>query len=144
MKHLLTGDKFINQRGEECLLVFATKEFVRLQVISSPPRLQVYPLNEFVSLVDRMLMFKLKREPLNRENIPRHLGEFQLALVGKRPIDMIMEKKTFYEYQIMKEEYEIFKIYAIAMMKKVHKCNRKIAEENFDWFYKRFGLKIKY
>lgn len=141
---LLTGDRFINQRGEECLLVYSNKEFVRLQVLSSPPYLQVYPLDEFISLVERSLMFKLRRKILNRENLSTHLSEFQLALAGKKPIDMIMENKKFYDYQIMKEEYEVFKVYAIAMMKKVYKCNRKIAEENFDWFYKRFGMKIKY
>lgn len=141
---LLTGDRFINQRGEECLLVYVNKEVVRLQVISSSPHLQVHPLEEFISLVEGFMIFKLKRESLNRENLPKHLGEFQLNLVGKRSIDMIMENKKFYDYEISKEEYEVFKIYAIAMMKKVYKCNRKIAEENFNWFYKRFGLKIKY
>lgn len=141
---LLTGDRFINQRGEECLLVFANKEMVRLQVISSPSYLQVYPFEEFVSLIKRLLILKLKRQPLTRENLPRHLGEFQLAVIGKRPIDMIMENKTFHDYEIKTEEYEIFRVYAIAMMKKVYKCNRKTAEENFDWFYKRFGLKIKH
>lgn len=140
---LLTGDRFINQRGEECLLVYANKEFVRLQVISSPSSLQVYPLEEFISLVNRLLMFKLKRQSLNRENLPRHLGEFQLALAGKKPIDMIMEGSTFIDYSISKEEYDIFKIYSIAMMKRVYKCNRKVAEENFYWFYHRFGLTIK-
>lgn len=141
--NLLTGDNFINQKGEECLLVYANKELVRLQVLSSPSYLQVYPRDEFVSLIDRLLIIKLKRKPLTRENLPRHLGEFQLALAGKRPIDMIIEGKQFDDYEIKKEEYEIFRVYAIAMMKKVHKCNRKIAEENFYFFYHRFGLRIK-
>lgn len=137
------GDKFIVQ-GHEALLVYKNKDIVRLHIFSYPSSIKIYQVDDFISLVRRFIILKTKREILKRENLPSHLLRFQFAIIGKSTADMVIENKKVYDYQLPFAAYNSFRAYGIAMMKRVYKCNRKIAEENFDWFYKRFGMKIKY
>lgn len=139
---ILLGDKFL-VGGYEALLVFKYKNFIMLHIRSFPPQTITYQLEEFVSLIDRFLIIKIKRDALKRENIASHLLDFQFAIIGKSSTDMVIEDKKVIDYEIPRVAYNAYRSYAIAMLKKVHKCNRKTAENNFEWFYERFGMKIK-
>jgi hypothetical protein len=41
------------------------------------------------------------------------------------------------------EQHNQFKAYAIPLIKKVFKCNKKRAESTFQWLNLQFGLRIK-
>lgn len=141
MKFLI-GDKFL-VGGYEALLIFKNKDIVKLHISSYPPSVKTYQIEEFIFMVGRLLVIKIKRDVLKRENIASHLLDFQFAIIGKSSTDMVIEDKKAIDYEIPRIAYNAYRSYAIAMLKKVHKCNRKTAENNFEWFYERFGMKIK-
>jgi hypothetical protein len=41
------------------------------------------------------------------------------------------------------EQADEFRRYAIPLIKKVFKCNRRKAEATFGWFWLEFGLRVK-
>lgn len=78
----------------------------------------------------------------NRENIAMHLVEYQMHMIGKTYEDAESTPQWFREYTMTQEQFLEFKKYAVALLKKVYKCNKKIAESNFDWWNLNWGLRI--
>lgn len=78
----------------------------------------------------------------NRENIAMHLVERQMHVIGLTYEDAESTTEWFEEYTMTQEQYLEFKKYAVALMKKVFKCNKRIAEANFDWWNLNWGLRI--
>ncbi len=80
---------------------------------------------------------------INRNNILSHLVEKQFNIIGLTTLDALFNKNFKEEWSILPAEYEKFKKYSVALLKKVHKCNTNKAKENFEWFWSKFGLKIR-
>ena len=80
---------------------------------------------------------------INRTNIATHLIEYQLNMVGKTMADALKDDMWFFNWTITEEQHKEFKAYALALIKKVFKCNRAIAQDTFAWFDVKFGLRIK-
>jgi hypothetical protein len=80
---------------------------------------------------------------VNRENISKHLIEYQLAMVGKSMMDTLDDDKWYFNITMTQEQHEEFKRYAIPLLKKIFKFNKAKAEQTFDWFDLQFGLRIK-
>lgn len=80
---------------------------------------------------------------INRENITKHLIEYQLNMVGKKLEDTLDDDLWYFNNTMTPEQHEEFKSYAISLLKKVFKFNKKKAESTFGWFNLQFGLRIK-
>lgn len=80
---------------------------------------------------------------INRSNIAEHLIEYQLAIVGKTMADALKDDMWFFNWTMTQDEHDHFKAYAIPLIKKVFKCNKKRAESTFAWLDLQFGLRIK-
>ena len=80
---------------------------------------------------------------ITRENISRHLIEYQLAMVGKSMMDTLDDDKWYFNITMTTEQFTEFKKYSIKLIKKVFKCNTTRAKSTFDWFNLAFGLRIK-
>jgi len=80
---------------------------------------------------------------ITRENISRHLIEYQLAMVGKSMMDTLDDDKWYFNITMTTEQFEEFKKYSIKLIKKIFKCNTSRALSTFDWFNLAFGLRIK-
>lgn len=80
---------------------------------------------------------------ITRQNISSHLFDYQLSLVKKTTSQIIDDDKWRFNWTITNKEYRKFRGYAIPLLRKTYKCNKKKAEENFDWFFQQFGLRIK-
>lgn len=80
---------------------------------------------------------------INRSNVAEHLIEYQLAIVGKTMADALKDDMWFFNWTMTQDEHNQFKAYAIPLIKKVFKCNRKRAESTFAWLDLEFGLRIK-
>jgi uroporphyrinogen-III decarboxylase len=79
---------------------------------------------------------------INRTTITDHLIEYQLNMVGKT-INEIKEDELWYNNNTMTEEqFGKFEDYAIPLLKKIFKFNKRKAESTFSWFNLQFGLKI--
>lgn len=80
---------------------------------------------------------------INRLNVADHLVEYQLNMVGKTMADALKDDMWFFNWTMTTDQYQEFKAYAIPLLKKVFKFNKKKAEETFGWFNLQFGLRIK-
>ena len=80
---------------------------------------------------------------ITRENIERHLLEYQLSLVGKTIMDTLDDDQWYFNITITREKFTEFEKYAIKLIKKVFKCNTSRAKKTFDWFNLNLGLRIK-
>lgn len=80
---------------------------------------------------------------ITRENIERHLLEYQLSLVGKTMMDTLDDDQWYFNITITREKFTEFEKYAIKLIKKVFKCNTSRAKKTFDWFNLNLGLRIK-
>jgi hypothetical protein len=79
---------------------------------------------------------------INRTNVGDHLVEYQLAMVGKTIAEAYKTDKWYSEWTMTEEQQDQLKDYAIPLIKKVFKCNKKRAESIFGWFLLQFGLRI--
>ena len=79
---------------------------------------------------------------INRLNISDELIKYQFNMIGKTFQEAMNNPKWIVEWSITQLQHDEFKAYAIPLMKKVFKCNKTRAENNFLWFCEQFGLKI--
>lgn len=79
---------------------------------------------------------------INRTNIADHLVDYQLSMVGKTVAEAIRTESWYSKWTMTTQQHEEFKAYAIPLIKKVFKCNKKRAEGIFGWFDLQFGLRI--
>ena len=80
---------------------------------------------------------------VNRENVADHLVDYQLGIIGKSMQEAYMTKEWYSKWTMTTDQHEVFKAYALPLIKKVFKCNKSKAENTFDWFDLQFGLRIK-
>ncbi len=80
---------------------------------------------------------------VNRDNITKHLVEYQLGMVGKTMLDTLDDDKWYFNITMTQEQHEEFKRYAIPLLKKIFKFNKTKADATFNWFNLAYGLRIK-
>lgn len=79
---------------------------------------------------------------INRLNIADELIKNQFNMIGKTFQDAVHNPEWIHEWSMTQAQYDEFKTNAVALIKKVFKCNKTKAEQNFSWFSLQFGLKI--
>ena len=84
-----------------------------------------------------------KKNKITRENIARHLIEYELEMVGKTMMDTLDDDEWYFNNTMTSEQFEEFKSYAIPLLQKVFKFNKRKAIVNFEWFNFAYGLRIK-
>lgn len=81
-------------------------------------------------------------EKLTRENLAEHLIKYELEMVGKTWEDALADEQWYFNFTMTPEQFDEFMAYAIPLVKKVYRCNKKNAQKTMDWFNLQFGLKI--
>lgn len=82
-------------------------------------------------------------EKITRDNIMKHLIEYELNIVGKSLIDTLDDDKWYFNITMTREQHIEFKIYAVKLIRKIFRCNKLKGEKTFEWFDEQFGLRIK-
>jgi hypothetical protein len=80
---------------------------------------------------------------ITRDNITKHLVEYQLQMVGKTLLHTLDDDNWYFNITMTQTEYEEFRKYAVKLIRKTFRCNRVKGEKTFDWFNLQFGLRIK-
>ena len=88
-------------------------------------------------------IWEIMLETINRTNIGSHLFDYQLELIGKKRVDTLDVDNWRFDWTLTRSQYDIYRDYTIKLCKKTFKCNRQKAVDNFEWWYKEFGLRIK-
>lgn len=139
---LAKGDRFKNYIGELCFISYMRGDIIKLTYIDEDPYVEVWDKQEFIDEVEGNRFFPQPKLVINRTNVSTHLVEYQLNMIGKTMEET--EKDKWYSTNTMtSKQHELFKSYAIPLLKKVFKFNKKKAEETFNWFDMQFGLRIK-
>lgn len=137
------GDKFKDYIGTPCFISYIKGDIIKLSFIEDRPHVEVWDKKEFAEQVKLSRFFPLPKEPINRTNITTHLIEYQLNMVGKT-IEQARELEDWYhQWTMTTTQFELFKAYAIPLLRKVFKFNKRNAEETFSWFNLQYGLRLK-
>mgnify|MGYP001102590244 CR=1 FL=1 len=142
MKKPKKGDRYLNHLGEYCIIKSIYRGVIKLQICGDKPRIEPWKMNDFINHLS-FTFFKVPFPKTNRENIARHLLEYQLNIIGKTTTDTKKDPKWFDTWEISKEEVKLFESYAISALKKVFRFNTIKAKQTFTWFNLQFGLKLK-
>lgn len=82
-------------------------------------------------------------EKITRDNLTKHLLTYQLALAGKTLLDTLDEEEWYRVFTITAEQKAHFDKYALALIRKVCKCNKQRGIDNLNWFDMGYGLRVK-
>jgi len=83
------------------------------------------------------------KDKITRDNITKHLVEYELNMVGKTLEDTLSDDMWFFNWTMTPDEHKEFKAYAIPLLKKIFKFNKSRAESTFGFFDLSYGLRIK-
>jgi hypothetical protein len=85
----------------------------------------------------------MEKVKITRDNINKHLVEYELAMVGKTLMNTFIDDKWYFNITMTREQHMQFKLYAVALIRKTFKCNKVNGEARFDVFNLALGLRIK-
>jgi hypothetical protein len=85
----------------------------------------------------------MEPKKISRENVTSHLLEYELGLIGKDLTVLVDDDRFRFNNTLTRIQYQEFKKYAIKLLKKTFKFNSSKALDTFEWFYQKFGLRIK-
>jgi hypothetical protein len=85
----------------------------------------------------------MEKVKITRDNIIRHLVEYELNMVGKTMMDTFNDDKWYFNITMTREQFVEFKLYAVKLIRKTFKCNKLNGEARFDSFNLSLGLRIK-
>jgi len=140
---LKKGDRFKDYMGTPCFITYMRGDIIKLSFIEERPHVEVWDKKEFIDEVRVNRFFPQPKEPINRTNITAHLLEYQLNMVGKT-VDQAKKMDDWYsKWTMTAKQHELFKAYAIPLLKKIFKFNKTKAESTFAWFDLQYGLRIK-
>jgi len=137
------GDRFKDYTGTPCFISYIKNDIVKLSFIEERPHVEVWDKLEFIDEIRGNRFFPQPKPVINRTNITEHLIEYQLNMVGKTIEEAKKLDDWYYQWTMTSKQQELFKAYAIPLLKKVFKFNKTKAESTFAWFDLQFGLRIK-
>jgi hypothetical protein len=140
---LSKGDRFKDYIGTPCFISYIKGDIVKLSFIEERPHVEVWDKNEFLEQVRLNRFFPQPKVTINRTNINDHLIEYHLNMVGKTIEDAKKDEMWFNNFTMTSQQHELFKSYAIPLLRKVFKFNKGKAEQTFQWFDLGYGLRIK-
>ena len=134
------GQKFKNYIGQMCFIVYMRADIIKLSYILSVPYIEVWNKQDFEEQIKLNKFISIPGTSVNRMNISDHLIEYQLNLIG---IEKLSHVKDYNKLTITEKQHNLFRSYAIPLLKKIFKFNKAKAENTFDWFLLQYGLIIK-
>ena len=140
---LSKGDKYKDYIGTPCFISYIKGDIVKLSFIEERPHVEVWDKQEFLEQIKLNRFFPQPKVTINRTNINDHLIEYQLNMVGKTIEDAKKDEMWFHNFTMTSQQHELFKCYAIPLLRKVFKFNKGRAEQTFQWFDLGYGLRIK-
>jgi hypothetical protein len=140
---LKKGDRFKDYIGTPCFISYIKGDIVKLSFIEERPHVEVWDKQEFLEQIKLNRFFPQPKVIINRTNINDHLIEYQLNMVGKTIDDAKKDEMWFHNFTMTSHQHEMFKSYAIPLLRKIFKFNKGKAEQTFQWFDLGYGLRIK-
>lgn len=137
------GERYRDYMGNLCFISYIKGDVLKLTFIADPSYTEVWDKKEFVSELNGNRFFPEPKVIVNRMNIGDHLIEYQLNMIGKTTGEARKVDDWYTKWTMTSKQHELFKAYAIPLLKKVFKFNKQKAESTFAWFDLSYGLRIK-
>ena len=80
---------------------------------------------------------------VRREDIGKHLFDYQLQMIGKTRIEVLDDDKWYFHFTMTRGQYIEFRKYAVSLMMKTFRCNKNKAIGIFEWYWTQFGVRLK-
>lgn len=140
---LKKGERFKDYMGNLCFISYIRLDIVKLSFITENPYTEVWDKTDFLEQLKLNKFFPLPPVKIKRDDVTNHLLEYQLNMVGKT-IEQAKELEDwYYRWTITTKQAEMFKSYAIPLIRKIFKVNKTTAEKTFAWFDLGYGLRVK-
>lgn len=140
---LKMGNRFISSLGKPCFISYLDRGLVRLTYLGDDSYTEPWGRKEFLDEIKNNRFIPQPKPKITRENITQHLIEYQLNMIGKTTNEAKKDKDWYHNWTFTQQQYELFRAYAIPLIKKTFRCNTKKATETFDFFNLQFGLRLK-
>lgn len=137
------GDRFKDYVGTPCFISYIKGDIIKLSFIEERPHVEVWDKKDFIAELKHNRFFPEPKVVVNRANISEHLVEYQLNMIGKTTEEARKLEDWYHQWTMTTTQFELFKAYAIPLLRKVFKFNKQRAENTFSWFNLQFGLRIK-
>ena len=140
---LKMGNRYLDRLGKPCFISHLDKGLMHLTYLGNDSYTEPWSRKEFIDEVKNNRFIPQPKPKITRENIQTHLIEYQLNMIGKTILDVKEDEEWYYNNTFTQQQYELFRAYAVPLIKKTFKCNTKKAEQTFDWFNLSYGLRLQ-
>lgn len=134
------GNRYFDLHGVMYVVVYSKPDVIKLMPIKENAVIDVWEVDEFKNQVLLLKFTNVPHPPITRENVSEHLLEYQFNILGKTMVNTIAETEWKTKWKLTKKQKEVFKLYALGVLKKVFRFNGAKARETYEFFDKNFGL----
>jgi hypothetical protein len=134
------GSRYFDLYGVVHVVIYSKPGTIKLMPIKENAMIDVWEVDEFKNQVRLLKFTHVPHPPINRTNVSEHLLEYQFNIIGKTMANTVTEQSWKKEWKLTKKQKEIFKSYALGILKKVFRFNGAKARETYEFFDKNFGL----
>jgi hypothetical protein len=134
------GSRYFDLYGVVHVVIYSKPDVIKLMPIKDNAMIDVWDVDEFKNQVRLLKFTHVPHPPISRTNVSEHLLEYQFNIIGKTMANTVTETEWKKEWKLTKKQKEIFKSYALGILKKVFRFNGAKARETYEFFDKNFGL----
>jgi hypothetical protein len=134
------GSRYFDVSGIMNVVIYSKPDVIKLMPLKENAMIDVWDVDEFKNQVMLLKFTNVPHPPINRANVSEHLLEYQFNIIGKTMANTITEAEWKKEWKLTKKQKEMFKSYAVGILKKVFRFNGAKARETYEFFDKNFGL----
>lgn len=134
------GSRYSDLNGVIHVIIYSKPDVIKLMPIKENAVIDVWEVDEFKKQVVILKFKHIPHPPINRANVSEHLLEYQFNILGKTMANTITDTEWKKNWKLTKKQKEMFKSYALGILKKVFRFNGAKARETYEFFDKNFGL----
>jgi hypothetical protein len=138
---IVIGDRFNDHLGRLCVVTYTRGHILKITFLCEKSWTDVWDKKEFMEQLELGKFVSQPKLSLTKLNLADHLIEFQLNLIGKTTEDCKGDDKWYNTYTLTSNQHKMFEAYAVYLIRKVLKYNRKRAKLTFSIFDLTFGLR---
>jgi hypothetical protein len=136
----IRGSRYFDLSGVVHVVIYSKPDVIKLMPLKDNAMVDVWEVDEFKNQVRLLKFTNVPHPPINRTNVSEHLLEYQFNIIGKTMANTVTEQAWKKEWKLTKKQKEMFKSYALGILKKVFRFNGAKARETYEFFDKNFGL----
>lgn len=136
--------RYFDLKGNTYVVVYSRKDVIKLMPIKENSIIEIWERSEFIEKIKTLNFIYVPHPPINRINVSEHLLEYQFNIIGKTMVNTVTESNWKNEWKMNEKQKQMFKLYALRLLKKVFRFNTSKARDTYEFFENNFGLQKIY